>query len=42
METGHIEFKNMRMCYNTKDVIEVIYCVIELDHDKQGIYIWDS
>ena len=35
METGHIEFRNQRMCYNTKDVIEVKYCTIELDHDKQ-------
>ena len=35
MSTGHIEIHNMRVCYNKNDVIEVKYCLIELDHDKE-------
>ena len=33
LETGHLEITNIRLCYNTTDVINVDKCLIELNHD---------
>ena len=35
LETGHLEFQNMRLCYNTSDVMNITYCRIELNHDTK-------
>ena len=33
--SGNVEMKNMRMVYNNKDVIDIKYLKIELDHERE-------
>ena len=33
MESGHLEYTNVRFCYNGMDVIDMKYCRIELNHE---------
>ena len=38
VESGHLEFTNMRLVYNQTDVIDIPYCSIELDHEVNCMF----
>ena len=39
LETGHLEFRNVRLAYKNDEIVDIPYCCIELDHEVNRILI---
>ena len=42
LETGHLEFRNVRLAYKNDEIVDIPYCCIELDHEVNRILILKS
>ena len=36
LETGHLEFRNVRLAYKNDEIVDIPYCCIELDHEVKS------